>query len=181
MVQVANLSRSFARTTTGNYPSVFSKISVVNGDGTKSTVAGPTGLDVAFPYPFGSVMNKDGTFTSVVDSKYTWPANTDGYSGDQPFASFTLTVNDDGGNQWYSSTANDNFNTWVMYCPPANGLGTIYVPLQTLNWSWGGNASLTANVWSVSQGPPFTPGMPGDASTPPAWNLYIPYGFSIGP
>ncbi len=180
VVQVAKLDRALARTPLNAQPATYGKLKVLNGDGTTSMVAAPTGLDGAFPYPFGSTANANGTFTQTT-SDYTWAANTDGYSGDQPTQYFTIQSQDTGGNQWYSSTANDNFNTWVMYRPPANGLGVIYVPLQTLNWSWGGNASLTANVWSVSQGPPFTPGSPSITSAPPSWGLKIPVGLVIGP
>lgn len=180
ITQVANpLTRSFAGTDQNGGSVSYNNIQFLNGDGTTGRSSKPTGLDGGFPYPFGYVANANGTFTSVTSS-YTWKANVKGYAADGPKQPFTPA---DPGTTitWFSSTASDSFNTWVMYCPPSNGLGTIYVPLQTLTWSWGGNASLTGKVWSVSQGPPFTPGSAGDAPTPPSWNLKIPVGLVVGP
>lgn len=180
VVQVASpLGRGFAGTDQNGSTVTYAKIQYVNGDGTTGTSTSPTGLDGGFPYPFGYTANADGTFTPV-SSAYTWKANVKGYAADGPKQNFTP-ANPGTTIKWFSSTANDSFNTWVMYCPPANGLGTIYVPLQTLTWSWGGNASLTGTAWSVSEGPAFVPGSPGDAPMPPSWSLKIPPGLVIGP
>ena len=180
IVQVANpLTRSFSGKDQNGKVVTYSKIQVLNGNGVTGSSSSPTGLDAGFPYPFGQIANSDGTFTAV-NSSFTWKANIKGYSVDGPAQPFTP-ANSGTTITWFSSTANDSFNTWVMYCPPANGSGTIYVPLQTLTWSWGGNASLSGSVWSVAEGPPFTLGAPGKADTPPSWNLEILPGLIVGP
>nr|MDQ2688058.1 hypothetical protein [Armatimonadota bacterium] len=95
---------------------------------------------------------------------------------------YQLNTSDGGENDWYNSYASDSFDTWVMYRPPSVGnQGTVYVPLQTLTWRWGGNASRSQGAWAVNEAPPFSKGTPRDTSTPPAWNLTIPFQFTIGP
>lgn len=183
IVQIANLDRGWARTPQNGQSGTYTKLSVLYRGGTTAMVKAPTGLDVQFPYPFGFNQNTNGSFTANNNS-YTWQIGNKGFASDKPSQPYALSVSDGGGNAWYSSTGNDHFNTWVMYQPPsAGGQPTIYVPLQTLTWSWGGAASLNAstNKWSVGEGPPFIPGSPSVTDSYPNWNLSIPYGFAVGP
>ena len=181
IIQIANLDRGFARNAQNGKPGIYSKLTVLSGNATRSMVNSPTGLDVDFPYPYGYTKNTDGSFT-LVNTKYTWTVGNIGFSDDQPYISYTTADVDMGGTLWYDATANDHFNTWVMYQPPsAGGQPTIYVPLQTLAWSWGGSADLIGGVWNVAEGPPFNSGNPSITNTYPAWTLSIPSGFSVGP
>ena len=182
IAQIATFNRSSTRVPLNGKPSTYSKISVLYGNGMGNSISSPTGLDGAFPYPFGSYLNPDGTFTQE-SGNYGWLTYNDGYSGDEPAQKYTNIDVDGGGNAWNAASASDSFNTWVMYRPASvGGQGTIYVPLQTLTWSWGGTASLDHLYgWNVNENPPFTPGSPSNTDTYPSWSLSISSPFSIGP
>ena len=191
IAQIATLSRSFTRY--NPQPSMpdtsYSKLSVLYNNGTSGAIATPTGLDISYPYPYGYTKGgtaANPTFT-LVKSNYTWEVGSTGYSDDQPFASYTTTDVDSGGNLWHDSGANDSFDTWVMYQPPPAGGGTIYIPLMKLTWKWGGfasryrDASGVWSAWTSGLGTPFTEGSPAITEAYPSWPLSIPSGFSVGP
>jgi len=185
IVQIATLDRSCTRYNNPLVPT-YSKLSVTNNDGTTSSVKAPTGLDVGFPYPYGYDWKPDGTLTPN-NVNYTWKASGKGYAADKPNQPYQARDVDNGGSQWYASTAKDSFDTYVMYQPPSkDGQGAIYVPLQKLTWSWGGGADLLlppakADTWAASEGPSFKPGKPKNLDEYPSWTLTIPRGFSLGP
>ncbi len=183
IVQIATLDRGWARTPQNGMSPTYTKLSVLYKGGTTDMVKAPKGLDVGFPYPFGFNQNTNGSFTANNNS-YTWQIGNKGFASDKPNQSYALSVSDGGGNAWYSSVASDHFSTWLMYQPPAvGGQPTIYVPLMTLTWSWGGGASLNTatNKWSASEGPPFIPGSASATDDYPSWNLSIPFGYTAGP
>lgn len=181
ILQIATLSRSNTRVPLNGLPSTYTKLGIMYTNGSGGAVASPTGLDVSFPYAYGYFQNPDGTLSY---SDGAWLASNNGFSGDGPYQSYVNHDQDGGGNAWNASTASDSFNTWVMYEPSIkDDQGVIYVPLQTLTWSWGGNASLNhLGFWDVNGNPPFSPGNPGTTDTYPSWDLLtLAAPFNIGP
>ena len=121
--QLVTTSRHIYRNTSGNYPShwMFER----NG-----------ALDYSFPYPFGSGV---------------WILPSKGQFVDSPWQPLSLNLTDGGGNDWYSSTANDSFKTWVMFKPPSkDGQPTVWIPLHRLEWSWDGAAAKQSGIWSLT-------------------------------
>ena len=167
ILQIANLSRSNTRVPLNNLPSTYTKLSIIYTNGSTGAVASPTGLDVAFPYPYGYFQNPNGTFSF---SDGAWLASNNGFSGDGPVQPYMNHHQDGGGDAWNAASASDRFNTWIMYMPSIkDNQGVIYVPLQTLTWNWGGNASLNhLGFWDVNENPPFSPGNPGKTDTYPS-------------
>ena len=164
IVQLTTPLRQNIRTSQNGKPSTY-VLKIPDGNGgwvvPGVTAGNPTPipeLDTAFPYPSGYKEENDGSFTQV-DTNYTWDINKTGNSGDLPLQYFIAEDKDGGGNAWNKSTASDTFTTWVMYMPSAAGSQkTIWVPLQTLTWSWNGTATkdATSGAWSAT----------GSASTP---------------
>ncbi len=181
-VQVANLSRSNTRVPLNGKTATYSNLSVLSANGTTSSVSAPAGLDGVFPYYGGYYHNPDGTFSRTTGN-YGWLDYNQGFSADQPDQPFVNHDQDSGGDAWNAATASDSFNTWIMYRPASvGGQGTIYVPLQTLTWSWGGTANLDhLSYWNVVQTPTFVPGTPSNTDTYPSWSLSIPLGPNLGP
>ena len=180
LLQIASLSRSNTRVPLNGFPSSYTKLSIMYTNGTSGAVASPTGLDVSFPYAYGYFQNSDGTLSY---SDGAWLAQNNGYSGDGPFQRYINHDQDGGGNAWNASTASDSFNTWVMYQPAIkDDQGVIYVPLQTLTWSWGGNALLNnLGLWNVIANPSFMSTQGSDTDNYPSWTLSIASPFNIGP
>ena len=93
-------------------------------------------LDNTYPYypdPFDPAPNSPGTV----------PADGSmDYNGDRPAT----------GLEWpdvTQTTANDSFETWLMYRPP--GDDSTFVPIKKLSWNWGGVATANASgVWALS-------------------------------
>ncbi len=66
------------------------------------------------------------------------------------------------------ASVNDHFQTYLMYKP--DGDNSIWVTLQTLNWSWGGMATKGTNgVWSLSNST-LTTTEGSDSTILPQWN-----------
>lgn len=87
------------------------------------------------PYPNGVAYNGtkalDGTFPY-----HSWSVPAVGSEGDSP----EQTVADFDTLCWQVK-GSGVFNTWVMYEPPANGIGTCYIPIEKYTWSWQGIAT----------------------------------------
>ncbi len=177
MAQIINADRAWYRNPVDNgKSSAYKSLQVVGAKGATSFVINPTALDSAFPYPFGY----NGTTGQGVKTGYIWQVGNLGYSGDQPKQPYTLNVDDGGGNHWYNSVANDSFTSWMMYQPPGNN--SIWVPLQSLTWNWGGVAILMQGIrWGVRQTPLFFSSSATDTMTYPSWTQTLPVGFGIQP
>ena len=60
--------------------------------------------------------------------------------------------------KWTKSTADDTFDTWIMFMPPPapGNTATTYVPLQKYSWEWKGTAVQEksgidwTNIWDLS-------------------------------
>ncbi|HET6385505.1 MAG TPA: hypothetical protein VFJ58_19095 [Armatimonadota bacterium] len=126
-------------------------------------------IDPTFIYPTGYIKNADGTFTA---GHSTWSAGTDMYSFDSPGGTLTPTDVDGGGTKWNEYDVNDSFETWVMYKPPANGHGVVWVPVESLTWSWIKEAGKNdLGVWTLYTlpGDTYNPGDPAATDDPPQW------------
>ncbi len=68
----------------------------------------------------------------------TWPIGANGEFSDSPNQTFSL----DSNNVWISSTANDSFQTWVIFKPdPKDQMLTTWIPLAKYTWQWSGEVS----------------------------------------
>jgi len=68
-----------------------------------------------------------------------------------------------------AGSANDQFQTYLMYQPPGNG--SIWVTLETLSWSWNGAVSLSNGTWTLSPNNTYTANPNGSNSTTlPLWS-----------
>jgi hypothetical protein len=128
------------------------------------------GLDSGFPYPYGYVVNSDGSLGAAVNTGYTWDVSGKGASGDRPGQPYnpSLVTGDSGGNNWYSATMQNTFTTWMMFKP--NTPNAIWVPLMTLSWSANVTVSNTSGSWAVvPDGGTSSPPTPTKTDTPPSW------------
>jgi len=115
----------------------------------------------------GTNNNVNGLDNSFKYFNYTWVAGSTGTENDSPaiLAGPGKTIGD-------VDTANDSFQTWIMYQPT----GGVWIPLQTYSYSWGLTLTwVTPGTWSMSgQSPP--PPNPGPTytgtatDTPPQWS-----------
>jgi len=74
------------------------------------------------------------------------------------------------------TTANDSFTTWIMYRPPANGQGTVWVPLSNYTWNWSATVSWQNNQWALTSATPANAAAEPNytfmnTNDPPQWNL----------
>ena len=185
IAQIAMFNRQATRSPQNGQPATYTlKIAQTNPDGTTSYVAPGAVLDGGFPYPIG--YPDDGTGkagATPVQNGYQWSVGVPGHSSDTPQQAFTppLVGGDTGGTDWYKTTASDSFTTWLMYQPPSNGSNVVWVPLQSLGWSWNGTGTNSNGVWSAN-GALNSPGSATDTNTPPQWNMTLPYGqFTLRP
>ena len=189
--QIASLNRVATRAALNGASNTYSVLPVSQG------------LDTGFPYKIAYQLDANGKLTPGANNKYPilsppqWNTPGTGAGGDQPFTLCepVLVNGDMGGSDWRSSTANDQFDTWTMYRPPAVGSqSTIWVPLKTIHWAWSGSASVhtdgNGNVITHPDGnaqwfyiiPPVNPaGNPTDTTAFPTWTAIIPYGIAMGP
>lgn len=95
-------------------------------------------MDYSFPYPFGSG---------------AWNLPSKGLFVDSPWQTLNLNLTDGGGNDWYRSTADDSFKTWVMFKPPSkDGQPRVWIPLFRLDWNWNGAAEKQSDSWVLTAG-----------------------------
>ena len=71
-------------------------------------------------------------------------------------------------------TAHDLFTTYVMYMPP--GTNSVWVPLQSYDWSWAGTVSWVNNAWTLTAGTPANAAAEplytaSNTDTPPTWTV----------
>lgn len=116
-------------------------------------------LDVAFPYPF--------------PPPGQWSLPGSGGFSDSPVMDLTWMPGppDTGGNNWYQVKAEDSFETWLMFKPPAvQGQPTVWVPMKFFTWTWNGVAdkSSSTNNWSVTSGTGSAT-QPTNTTTHPEW------------
>jgi len=145
-----------------------------------SWVTPGTGLDGNFPYGFSDVTNAAGDITGDLDGSdpltpgatYTWTAGTIGGSGDGPGGTLAAVDVDSGGDSWSESSYSDNFTTWMMYEPPSNGVGTVWVPLQCATWSCDGLAEGGPDSW-YGCGGDYTPPTPANTTVFPEWSEVV--------
>ncbi|RYG38578.1 hypothetical protein EON81_03275 [bacterium] len=156
-VQLITADRSLTRTTVAPYSSTYTYLTNAF-------------LDAGLPYPYASP---------------TWTITGTGIGYDSPQQFFTtpLVSGDLGGTNWYSAGANDSFSTWVMYRPPTvPGQATTYIPLASYTWMWGGSATKSGGVWTVSGDP--ASGKTSShtrTTTHPSWNGFSPSPFNLAP
>jgi hypothetical protein len=73
-------------------------------------------------------------------------------------------------------SVDEKFNDYLMYRPDASNGDSIYVPLRTLHWEWGGAAQGDGNTFSLD-GEPLLPNSIVKSSlqnNEPTWDSYIP-------
>ncbi len=82
------------------------------------------GLDNGFPYGI---------------PPYQWNATTEeGNSGDSPQIGLRA--------DFYKVSVTERFETWLMYKPPANGVGVSWVPMRIYSWNWAGTSEREADT-----------------------------------
>lgn len=75
-----------------------------------------------------------------------------------------------GGSNLSGISVSQQFQTYFMYVPP--GTNSIWVTLQSMNWSWSASAALTGGNWTVSS-PTYTKNPSSSYSSPlPVWSNY---------
>ena len=183
LIQIGIPTRANYRHATNGKSSVFQNITITESDGTQGKDTSPTGLDGAAPYLFGRRENSDNkTFADVsgpANGEFFWPANIQGFSGDQPSRSWANNSSGDGGGDlWYQANADDTYYTWVMFKPP--GSNSVYIALRKLIWSWDGEAS-TTDYQSWSWGGSVSSGKSQDTTDPPQWNTILSNPLLVGP
>jgi hypothetical protein len=68
------------------------------------------------------------------------------------------------------ATADDSFETYLMYKP--SGADSVWVTLRMLTWNWSGTAALGGGGWGVAGGTPANPSQnidSSDSATLPEW------------
>ncbi len=162
----------FQRTPTGSQPTYcYLKEPQQNADGTTTYVLPSRGLDTYFPY--------QNSLTTNYPQGYEWDVSGVGQSGDAPSAGFNTPASDDGGSNWYNAFASGSFTTYLMYMPPSSATGpggTIWVPLQTVDWSWTGSVVKNKATGSWNSATNSSPAVTGTTAnsgmqtdTPPQW------------
>ena len=134
----------------------------------KSPHNGVEAIDMNMPYPYGPVWNITGKGSGV----------------DTPEQPLYL----DPVSAWYRSKADDSFQTWAMYRPPALGnQPTTYIPIARYTWAWNGEASRTFNnntnafnPWQLISSGGGMMGAPEEWFFHPSWNKTSrsPFGFA---
>jgi hypothetical protein len=136
--------------------SILQWVQLVNSaSATYTTTTGHTwrvsvapGLDTYFPYP--------------------WEPNVPPYqTGDSPGFQLSPTTTPDA-DPGTSFGASESFSDWLEFNPGT--MYAIFVPLETQNWSWNGQANCSSSYWSLtaSSNPP--PSLTTTTSYPPAWS-----------
>lgn len=64
----------------------------------------------------------------------------------------------------------DHATMWLMYLPKA--AGSIWVPIDSVNWNWGGTDTLVNNSWSLSNGSWSRNPTGAETNIFPIWNGY---------
>ncbi len=64
----------------------------------------------------------------------------------------------------------DNATMWFMYLPHANG--SIWVPIDSVDWSWAGTESLASGSWSLTGGTWAKDPQGSKTNTYPVWGGY---------
>ena len=169
--QIVQPTMQFQRTPTGSQPTYcYLKEPQQNADGT-TYVLPSRGLYTYFPY--------QNSLTTNYPQGYTWSVSGMGQSGDAPSAGFNTPASDNGGSNWYNAFASGSFTTYLMYMPPSSATGpggTIWVPLQTVDWSWTGSVVKNKATGSWNSATNSSPAVTGNTAnsgmqtdTPPQW------------
>ena len=134
---------------------VATRVALNGASNTYNVIPNSQGLDTGFPYQFAYQLDAKGNVVIGADGSYAvlsppqWSASSLGAGGDRPntVCEPALVGGDTGGDDWRSSSASDQFDTWTMYQPPAvAGQPTVWVPLQKINWAWSGSASVQTDA-----------------------------------
>lgn len=116
-----------------------------------------SGLDTAFPYPSGPNLPDLNVF-EINDSPGTGPGIA---------VNATYGINDVA--KVTKVTVNDNATMWLLYRPKPTG--SVWVPIDSVNWNWGGTDSLDAGQWQVTSGAGIAKNPAGKATdTFPTWS-----------
>lgn len=118
-------------------------------------------LDVDFPYAPDLIADASSAIT--YDGINCWPLGSTHSTQDSPT----------NGLGFIQLSISDAFKMYIMFIPP--GSESRLVPLQIMNWNWGGNATRNANgTWKPLESAYPAPNAPrpvaNDCSTHPIWS-----------
>jgi hypothetical protein len=74
-----------------------------------------------------------------------------------------------------SVSANDVFDSWILFKPTVSNVNTIYVPLKKVHWSWSGSATrgIGCSSWTIAARAQSADANGADTTVYPEWTTNI--------